>query len=182
MHINSFCWTLLCIWVYACVHTCMYERLCVHRCIFFHLFSALISDLQYTCITPPPPRLLNKEPVHFFITLSYYSLHIDWPGTSSISPLLLTSNSSIKPPYHPDNHWPDSTVYLLLTPTTALNKKQKNKACEQATQNPFTHLGHCLGEDREGLEQSVRPLRKFLYTDILCSSIMPEMLLVKWWL
>lgn len=50
MHINSYYWTLLCIWMYVCVHTCMYERLCAQMYL-FHLFSALILDLQYTCIT-----------------------------------------------------------------------------------------------------------------------------------
>lgn len=53
----------LCILTVIAEHFCVFECMrvfipvclrgcvCVHRCIFFHLFSALILDLQYTSIT-----------------------------------------------------------------------------------------------------------------------------------
>lgn len=45
--------------------------------IFFHLFSALISDLQFTCIISA--GFLKKEPSHPFVSsyhsYSAYSLH-----------------------------------------------------------------------------------------------------------
>lgn len=73
------------------IPVCM--RGCVHRCIFFNVFSALISDLQYTWKTS---YVITTEPVQFMTPPhSDCSFPKDWPDTHLLNLLIVRNDQSV---------------------------------------------------------------------------------------
>lgn len=129
----------LCILTVIAEHFCVFECMrvfipvCMRGCVCTDV--SFFPLVQCTYIGPtvhmhnflPSLKLRARSFLH---THSDYSFLKDWPGTSSVSPLLLTGNHT-----HLSNlliTWNDQPVIiidqthlyidLLLTPTTALNK------------------------------------------------------------